>query len=336
MKNRLWLAPAALLLALLGVVLVLSCSTPTTVSGGVPDAGLSPLSTDTAAPTPSPQPAVPTRPSSEAAASTVAPTPADPEALAIPAAGETTPVYGYRVINSFPHDPGAFTQGLVYTDGILYEGTGYWGLSSLRKVELETGQILQSVPLPSPGTFGEGITVWEDRIVQLNWRAPVAGEPNVGFVYDKVGFTLLYTFTYSTEGWGITHDGTRLIMSDGSATLRFWDPDSLTEIGQVQVHDENGPVARLNELEYIDGLVYANVWLTDRIAIIDPETGQVAAWIDLTGLLDEPTGSEDVLNGIAYDVQGDRLFVTGKWWPRLYEIELLSGWFLPLVFKSSQ
>ncbi len=313
MAKRVWRAGALLLAALLGGWLILSCAAATGRSSS------SVLPTPTAEPTtppPSPSPRPPT-PSTA------------PEATA-----ETTPIYGYRVIRSYPHDPTAFTQGLVYTDGLLYEGTGYWAMSSLRKVELETGQVLQQVPLPPPGTFGEGITVWQDRIIQLNWQAP-AGQPNVGFVYDKLSLTLRYTFTYPTEGWGITHDGERLIMSDGSATLYFWDPDSLQEIGRVQVHDAAGqPVVRLNELEFIGGQVYANVWQTDRIAIIEPESGLVAAWIDLTGLLDETTGHEDVLNGIAYDAQGDRLFVTGKWWPRLYEIELTQPHYLPLIVRA--
>ncbi len=304
-----------LLAVLFGGLLVLSCATAG--GGSTPTAAVTP----TALPTPDPSPSPPS--------------PRSPSAVPEATDG-TTPVYGYRVVRSYPHDPNAFTQGLVYTDGILYEGTGYWAQSSLRKVDLETGEVLQMVPLPPPGTFGEGITVWQDRIIQLNWQAPAVDRPNVGFVYDKIGLTLLYTFTYPTEGWGITHDGERLIMSDGSATLYFWDPDDLSEIGRVQVHDAAGqPVARLNELEFVDGLVYANVWQTDRIAIIEPDGGLVTAWIDLTGLLDDPSGHPDVLNGIAYDGQGDRLFVTGKWWPRLYEITLTRSGYLPLIAHSA-
>jgi len=242
----------------------------------------------------------------------------------------TTPVYGYRVIEVYPHDPNAFTQGLVYTDGVLYEGTGLTGQSSLRRVDLPTGEVLQLYNLPAQ-YFGEGIAVYGDQIVQLTWQN------HTGFVYDRDSFELLDTFAYPTEGWGLTHDGTRLIMSDGTATLHFWDPETLEEIGQVQVHDENGPVARLNELESVGGLVYANVWQTDRIAIIDPGSGQVTAWIDLTGLLPRDDLTRvDVLNGIAYDEAGDRLLVTGKWWPSLFQIEVVgpkAAAFLPLLSK---
>jgi glutamine cyclotransferase len=245
-----------------------------------------------------------------------------------PSTADSTPVYGYRIVNIYPHDRGAFTQGLVFTDSILYEGTGLYGQSSLRKVELETGEILTKIDLAS-SYFGEGITIYGERVVQLTWRE------NVGFVYDKETFDLLDTFNYPTQGWGITHDGQRLIMSDGSATLYFWNPETFEEIGQVQVYDEYGPVIRLNELEYIHGQVYANVWQTDRVAIIDPQSGQVTAWLDLAGLL-EPEDLDppvDVLNGIAYDHMGDRLFVTGKLWPKLFEIEIVAPQlvFMPLV-----
>jgi glutamine cyclotransferase len=231
---------------------------------------------------------------------------------------EGPPVFSYRVAHVYPHDPAAYTQGLVYDDGVLYEGTGLWGQSTLRKVDLETGDILQSYALPAQ-YFGEGITIWEDKIIQLTWKA------GAGFVYDRKSFDLLDTFDYGTEGWGITHDGTNLIMSDGTATLHFWDPETFEEIKQVQVHDERGPVVRLNELEYIQGRVYANVWQTDWIAIIEPETGQVTGWVDLQGLLqwEDLQQAVDVLNGIAYDSDGERLFVTGKWWPRLFEIALI-------------
>jgi glutamine cyclotransferase len=209
----------------------------------------------------------------------------------------------------------------VYTDGVLYEGTGRLGESTLRKVALETGEVLQLRTLP-PDIYGEGIALNGDEIVQLTWKS------HLGFVYDRQTFELRRTFAYSTEGWGLTHDGTRFIMSDGTATLYFRDLESLEVTGQVQVHDEHGPVTCLNELEYIDGQVYANVWQTDRIAIIDPATGSVTAWIDLAGLLESqgppPSGSQpDVLNGIAYDIEGDRLFVTGKRWWRLFQIELV-------------
>jgi len=236
----------------------------------------------------------------------------------------TTPVpisrhYTYRIINSYPHDPEAFTQGLVFTDGVLYEGTGLRGNSSLRKVDLETGEVLQQIALTDE-FFGEGIVVYEDRIVQLTWQSHVA------FIYDKQTFERLGEFTYPTEGWGITSNGERLIMSDGSATLHFLDPETFKETGTIEATDENGPVTRLNELEYIEGLIYANVWMTDTIVIIDPDTGSVTSKIDLTGLLDRKAyaGQQiDVLNGIAYDSEHDRLFVTGKLWPRLFEIDLV-------------
>jgi glutamine cyclotransferase len=245
---------------------------------------------------------------------------------------ETTPVYGYRVASEYPHDPSAFTQGLVYEGGFFYEGTGLTlGRSSLRKVALETGEVLQIHSLASE-FFGEGISVVGNRIWQLTWQNHVA------FLYDKETFEQLNTVPYPTEGWGLAYDGERLIMSDGTATLYFRDPDTFEVLGQVAVYDEHGPVVRLNELEYIDGRVFANVWMTDRIAIIDLATGRVEAWLDLTGLLDasELAPEVDVLNGIAYDSAGERLFVTGKLWPALYEIEIIGGdraAFLPLVSR---
>ena len=228
------------------------------------------------------------------------------------------PVYGYRVVKSYSHDPGAFTQGLIYEDGVLYEGTGMRGQSSLRRVELETGEVSQIRRLPDQ-YFGEGIAIWDNKIVQLTWQA------RTGFVYDKETFDLIETFSYPTEGWGITHDSEKLIMSDGSDTLFFWDPETLQEIGSIEVRAQGAPVVDLNELEYMNGLVFANVWQTERIAVIDPETGRVVAWLDLAGILseNERTGREDVLNGIAYDAENDRLFVTGKYWPKLFEIELV-------------
>ena len=224
----------------------------------------------------------------------------------------------YRVVNTYPHDENAFTQGLIFADGFLYEGTGLRGRSSLRRVALETGAVLQRVDLARE-YFGEGITLFGNEIVQLTWQS------NLGFVYDKDSFALIGDFPVPTEGWGITHDGVRLIMSDGSADLRFLDPYTLEFTGSVAVYDAQGPVELLNELEYIDGLVYANVWKTDRIARIAPETGEVMGWIDLTGLLpaQDRTWKTDVLNGIAYDAAQDRLFVTGKLWPKLFEIALV-------------
>lgn len=230
---------------------------------------------------------------------------------------QLVPVQTYRIVNAFPHDPAAFTQGLVYADGVLYEGTGLHGQSSLRRVDLESGVVLKRRELPRQ-FFGEGLTVWKDRILQLTWRS------QVGFVYDRQSFEPAGKFNYSTEGWGLTHDGRRLIMSDGTSTLYFLDPDSFEETGQVTVHDDEGPVIRLNELEYVKGEIYANIWRTDRIARIDPASGRVLGWIDLHGLLsaEEQSGPEDVLNGIAYDLVKERLFVTGKRWPKLFEIEL--------------
>jgi glutaminyl-peptide cyclotransferase len=236
------------------------------------------------------------------------------------AAQKPVPLFGYKVVRSYPHDRQAFTQGLVYVDGVLYEGTGMNGQSGIRKVRLETGEVLQTRPLDAK-YFGEGIVVWKNTIVQLTWRS------GLGFVYDRDTFEPRRTFTYTGEGWGLTHDGTRLIMSDGSdtGTLRYLDPQTLRETGTLIVRDAGGPVKNLNELEFIKGEIYANVWQTWRIARISPKTGRVTGWIDLHGLLDpREAGGADVLNGIAYDAAKDRLFVTGKWWPRIFEIQLVS------------
>ena len=226
--------------------------------------------------------------------------------------------YTYEVVNSYPHDTAAFTQGLVYEDGFLYEGTGLAGQSSLRKVDLTTGKVLQSVNLPE-ALFGEGITVFGDRIVQLTWTT------RVGFVYDKKSFEKVGEFAYLTEGWGLTHDGKQLIMSDGTSTLYYLDPKTFALTGKIEVSYEGTPVVKLNELEYIKGQIYANVWQTDRIARISPKTGEVVAWIDLGGLLQRENypGKADVLNGIAYDTRKGWLFVTGKLWPKVYEIKLV-------------
>ncbi len=197
----------------------------------------------------------------------------------------TIPVYGYRVIHEYPHDSDAFTEGLVFVDGVLYEGTGLQGRSSVRKVDLITGEVRQMTMLPD-AYFGEGITVFGDRVIQLTWQS------HVGFVYDKARLTRQRKFTYPTEGWGITHDGDHLIMSDGTDMLYFWDAETFAEIGRVQVTAAGQPVPKINELEYVNGLVYANIWPTDRIALIDPITGHVTAWLDLTGLL--MNGSESV------------------------------------------
>ena len=223
--------------------------------------------------------------------------------------------YTYTIVNVYPHDQTAFTQGLVYDDGILYEGTGRRGESTLRRVDLETGNVTQIHSLPSH-LFGEGITIFEDKIIQLTYTS------GKGFVYNKTSFDLLQEFTIPTQGWGITYDGGKLIMSVGNSTLYFLDPESFQIVGQVEVIDKE-PVDELNELEYIDGKVYANIWTEEKVAIINPETGQVTGWINLEGLrAKNPYG--DVLNGIAYDAEGDRLFVTGKLWSNLYEIKLVS------------
>lgn len=229
---------------------------------------------------------------------------------------DSTPVnYTYEVINVYPHDPNAFTQGLIIVEGVMFESTGLKGSSTLRRVDLETGNVLQNYALLEE-FFGEGITVFDDKIIQLTYQQ------GIGFIYDKWSFDLLGEFNYSTEGWGITTDGTQLIMSDGSAYLYFLDPETFEVIGRIEVWDD-GPVERINELEYINGEVYANIWLTDRIAIINPNTGQVTGWIDLTGIYTSETiNSNNVLNGIAYDTEGERLFVTGKRWSKLFQIEL--------------
>lgn len=243
---------------------------------------------------------------------------ADPPGSVDKATPYDIPFYTYKVINVYPHDRNAFTQGLVFENGFLYEGTGLRGHSTLRRVELETGNILKTRQIPDQ-FFGEGITICENRIIQLTWQS------NTGFVYDKESFELLQEFNYPTEGWGITYDGKRLIMSDGTSTLHFLDPETFNKIGRITVSDNDGPVSRLNELEYVNGEIYANVWLTDYIARISPDTGRVIGWIDLKGLLSPEDRGEvvDVLNGIAYDAANDRLFVTGKFWPKVFEIVLI-------------
>jgi glutamine cyclotransferase len=226
--------------------------------------------------------------------------------------------YTYTVVNVYPHDTNAFTEGLVVQGGFLYESTGLYGSSSLRLVDLETGSVLQETAMPSQ-FFGEGIAILDGTIVQLTWRE------HTGFVYDKASFSLLGNFSFSGEGWGTTYDGSCLIVSNGTDTLQFLDPVTHQNVKEVQVRDGNAAVTNLNELEYVKGDVYANIWHQQKIAVINPQTGRVKAWVDLAGL-QSPTvlNSESVLNGIAYDAENDRLFVTGKNWPQLFEIKLAS------------
>lgn len=235
------------------------------------------------------------------------------------AAHAGTPVYGYRIVHVYPHDTSAYTEGLFYKDGYLYESTGEAGESTVRKVELETGKVVQRHDVPDV-YFGEGIIDWKQELIQLTWKN------QLGFVYDLASFKQQRTFNYPGEGWALTRDSKHLYMSDGSPVLRVLDPDTLTAVGSIMVTDNGTPVANLNELEWVKGEIYANVWMTNRIARIDPATGHVSGWIDLTGLFDNsklPDPYNDVLNGIAYDEQHDRLFVTGKRWPKLFEIKLL-------------
>ena len=253
-------------------------------------------------------------------------------------------ILGYEIVREYPHDTDAFTQGLLYLDGFLYESTGITGRSSLRKVRLETGEVLQRRAV-NRGDYGEGLTEWRGRLIQLTPRRR-GSEPiwhvrkfledlrrhfvaNVGVTYDVASFEPRSSFMYEGEGWGLTHDDRRLIMSDGSSKLRFLDPETFAELGRLEVFDGNEPVEYLNELEFVDGKIYANVWRQDRIAIIEPDSGQVTGWVDLTGLTSRmpplSTGPlRPVLNGIAYDAAGRRLFVTGKFWPTVFEIRARS------------
>ncbi|MGV3590328.1 MAG: glutaminyl-peptide cyclotransferase [Gammaproteobacteria bacterium] len=227
----------------------------------------------------------------------------------------TVPVATVEVVQTYPHDPDAFTQGLVIFDGELYEGTGRNGQSSLRRVALDTGEVLQRRNLGSM-YFGEGITIMNGRVYQLTWQS------QLGFVYDRASFDLQKTFFLPGEGWGITHDGTHLIVSDGTAQLRFLDPETQKEVKRITVTEDGLPLNRLNELEFIDGEVWANVWYTDYIVRIDPQTGRINSKVDLGGL--HPTrGADDVLNGIAWDAEAQRLFVTGKLWSALYEVKIV-------------
>jgi glutamine cyclotransferase len=227
------------------------------------------------------------------------------------------PVYGYRIVHSYPHDVKAFTEGLVFFDDALYESTGLTGESSLRRVDLASGAIVQ-LRMLDPDLFGEGLALINGRLVQLTWKN------QRGLVYDVDTFELLTEFTYPTEGWGLASDGQRLVMSDGTATLRFLDPVSFEETGHITVRAGGNPVLNINELEFVEGRLFANIWKTNWAAIIDPDSGATTGWVNLEGLLSEKDRQQpvDVLNGIAYDSQSGRLFVTGKFWPKVFEIAI--------------
>ncbi len=294
--------------AVVTAVPVVPSALPAAVPTGVaplvpdlPDGYPPPLAT--AAFTPYPPPAATATPFTYPAAET-------------PAAG--VPRYGYRIVETFPHDRAAYTQGLVVeSDGVFLESTGLRGESSLRRVTMQDGTVQQLHALADQ-YFGEGIALVDDRIVQLTWQE------QTGFVYDQESFAVLDTFSYPHEGWGLAYDGRQLLVSDGTDELRYWDPATLVETGSVRVRDQGQPVFLLNELEWVEGEVWANIYRTDLVARIDPATGEVLGWIDLAGLLapEDRNGTEDVLNGIAYDAENGRLFVTGKRWPLLFEIEL--------------
>jgi glutamine cyclotransferase len=238
-----------------------------------------------------------------------------PEITGLIATTTSPTQYTYQVINTYPHDRNASTQGLVFEDNILYEGTGLYGRSTLRKVDLKTGNILKIRELPSQ-FFGEGVTIYDNKIIQLTWRS------GTGFVYDKDSFELAREFRYSHEGWGITYDGRYLIVSDGTALLRLLDTETFEEIRSIEIYDGDNPVSNLNELEFVKGQLYANIWQTDRIAKIALDTGRITGWLNLQGLLSSQDYSSPIgiLNGIAYDSINGSLFVTGKLWPRVFEI----------------
>lgn len=229
------------------------------------------------------------------------------------------PIYGYKVVHTYPHDTAAYTEGLFYLDGYLYESTGTEGESTIRKLDLATGKVLQKVDLPPPD-YGEGIVAWKNRLIQLTWQS------QRGYVYDLKSFKRLSQFSYPGEGWALTTDGHRIYMSDGTATIRVLDPETLKQVDKIEVTAMGRPLVNLNELEWVKGQLYANVWLTQNIVQIDPASGKVVGVINLTGLAPDPKTltdpGNDVLNGIAYDAKHDRLFVTGKRWPSIYEITL--------------
>ena len=223
------------------------------------------------------------------------------------------PVYAVEVVAATPHDAQAYTEGLFYQDGALFESTGEVGTSGVRKVKPETGEVLATEELPSP-YYGEGVVAWKDRLYQLTWK------DQKGFIYGLHDFSPAGTFDYTGEGWGLTHDDSSIIMSDGTATLRFLDPETLAVKSTLNVTASGCPVSNLNELEYVDGQIYANIWMTDLIARIDPRTGKILSFLDVTALGPDNPGRDDVANGIAYDGARKRLFVTGKRWPKLYEV----------------
>ncbi len=229
-----------------------------------------------------------------------------------------TPVFGYKLVNTYPHNSDSFTQGLVFDKGVLHESTGLNGRSAVKIVDLKTGKTIKSQELPDR-YFGEGIAVVDNKIIQLTWRS------KMGFIYNKETLKLIKKFSYQTQGWGITYDGKYLIMSDGSAMLYFMDPNTFKVIGTLEVYGDSGKVSKLNELEYIDGEIYANIWGEEKIARISPKTGRVTAWIDLSGLLSDKDSELriDVLNGVAFNSENGNLYVTGKLWPKLFEIELV-------------
>jgi glutamine cyclotransferase len=227
------------------------------------------------------------------------------------------PIYSYNIINTYPHDVSAFTEGLVYESGYLYESTGKHNETTLRKVDLQTGEILKLYKLDG-SYFGEGITLYNNKIFQLTWKS------NVGFIYDKDSFKLINKFYYNTEGWGITHNDEHLIMSDGTDEISFLNPQNFKKVYSIKVHDEFKHITGLNELEFIKGEIYANVWRSNKIARICPHSGEITGWIQLKGLLSpKEYKNAGTLNGITYDKQGNRIFVTGKMWPKLFEIKLI-------------
>lgn len=234
----------------------------------------------------------------------------------IPPAASRAPVYHSTIVHSYPHDPDAFTEGLEYRDGFLYESTGLNGKSSIRKVKIETGEVVQQKNL-SRDYFGEGITFWKDDLFQLTWITEIA------FVYDAGTFASKRSYNYKGEGWALTHNADSLIMSDGGTQLRFLDPETFKERKRITVTDGGMPIKYLNELEWVKGEIFANVYTTDYIARIDPSNGRVTGWIDVRGMLPHQNDGNTVPNGIAYDAEHDRLFVTGKNWPKLFEIRLM-------------